>query len=448
VERRDDLRTLAHRRGDTFDRARSDIADREHAWAICLQQMAIAAGLGAGQHESLAIKPGLAEGTGVIETSDPSFFQLIFNSQNPDDCWAQRRWETTETEDLLPAENEGPDGIQILRLAEWALQGAIVLALPIPFVGPFYAVAIAKVQEDLSSAEYFLPPMPRGDALALVLKKMWELPFFGNAVKDVAHSALAGAFKQRMTTGRRGPHHIVTSGKPEDSHSLDYRADSIELIFDATTTEYVDFLDSVLAAAPTFHQCGYISLRPSRSSRATLSMHNFDSQRAVSIEFATLKGLPDNHEWMQYLQREAVHRGGRPHWGQVNKLNELQVMTLYGKNLIAWREALLRVSGESTLFSNHFTRQRGLEPLNIVRQVTSVRRTAHGVTTHLCGPAGSEWSPISVADAIRQIIGGIARYFTRVGDKVAFLEVVGNEYLRTRPDAAAENNLDSLPKCE
>ena len=56
VQRRDDLRTLTHRRGDAFDRARADIADCEHAWTICLQQVAIAADLGAGQHESLAIK--------------------------------------------------------------------------------------------------------------------------------------------------------------------------------------------------------------------------------------------------------------------------------------------------------------------------------------------------------------------------------------------------------
>ena len=56
VQCRDDLRALAHRSGDTLDRARADIADREHAWAICLQQVAIVAGLGAGQHESLSIK--------------------------------------------------------------------------------------------------------------------------------------------------------------------------------------------------------------------------------------------------------------------------------------------------------------------------------------------------------------------------------------------------------
>jgi hypothetical protein len=391
---------------------------------------------------------GLAETTGVIANRDPSFFQLIFNSQDPDDCWAQRRWETTETEDL-----PRPDmlvtgeltGTGIFVLAEAALLVAGGAALLIPLVGPVYSTAIAITAAEMGIHSHGRP-MTLGDAVDLVLNAMWRLPFVGNAVKKVAHGVLAGEFNQSMTTGKRGPHHILTSGTRAASHNIDYRADSSELIFDATTTAYIDFLDSVLAAAPGFRQCGYISLRPSRSSRATLSMHNFDSQRAVSIEFATMKGLPDNRDWMQYLQREALQRGGRPHWGQVNKLNELEVTALYGKNLIVWREALLRVSGESAIFSNHFTRQRGLEPLNIVRQVTSVRRTPHGVTTHLCGPTGSEWSPISVADAIRQIKAGIARYFTQAGDKVAFLEVVGNEYLRTTPDAAVENNLDYLPE--
>ena len=56
VQRCDHLRTLTHRRGDTFDRARADIADCEYAWTICFQQVAIAAGLDAGQHKSFAIK--------------------------------------------------------------------------------------------------------------------------------------------------------------------------------------------------------------------------------------------------------------------------------------------------------------------------------------------------------------------------------------------------------
>ena len=56
MQGRDDLCALAHRRGDAFDRARADIADREHAWATCLQQATIAAGLSAGQHKSFTVK--------------------------------------------------------------------------------------------------------------------------------------------------------------------------------------------------------------------------------------------------------------------------------------------------------------------------------------------------------------------------------------------------------
>src|SRR5579862_76412 len=56
MQRGDDLRALADRRGDTLDRARADVADGEDARAACLQQAAIAAGLHAGQHESLGVQ--------------------------------------------------------------------------------------------------------------------------------------------------------------------------------------------------------------------------------------------------------------------------------------------------------------------------------------------------------------------------------------------------------
>lgn len=389
---------------------------------------------------------GLAEAAGVIATTNPSFFQLLFNSQDPEECWVQRRWETTAADDLLPAAEYVPDGFLIVSIAQAALSAAAALAMLVPVVGPLYALQINKVQIEIQ-LHALDPRISRGEAMALVLNAIWKLPFIGHTVRDIAHEVLAGRFEKLVSEGRRGSHHLITSGTREESQNLDYRADSIELVFDATTPAYLDFLEKVLDDAPKYRQCGYVSLRPSQSSRATLSMHNVASPRAVSIECATLKGLPDNRDWMKSLEREAVHRGGRPHWGQINNLNEPQVTALYGRNLIAWREALLRVSGDSTLFSNHFTRQRGLEPLNLVRRVTAVRRTMNGVTTHLCGPAGSEWSPINVRDAIQQAKAGIAQYFTQVGDKVAFLEIVGDEYLRTRADAAPENNLDNLPEC-
>jgi hypothetical protein len=119
-------------------------------------------------------------------------------------------------------------------------------------------------------------------------------------------------------------------------------------------------------------------------------MHNWPGALVVSIETASLKGLRGNTSWLQFLEAAAVARGGRPHWGQITKLTEPGVANLYGPQLMRWREALLAFSGTSTLFSNDFTRQRGLEPAGLLRQVTRTRKESRGgarVNTHLC-PVG------------------------------------------------------------
>src|ERR1700693_50427 len=52
MQRGDNLRALADRRGDTLDRTRTDVADGEDARTACLQEAAIAARLHSSQHES------------------------------------------------------------------------------------------------------------------------------------------------------------------------------------------------------------------------------------------------------------------------------------------------------------------------------------------------------------------------------------------------------------
>src|SRR5262249_895988 len=169
-----------------------------------------------------------------------------------------------------------------------------------------------------------------------------------------------------------GPHWLLTSGSREASHNLNYRADSIEIVFDASDPAYLDFLKDIQSQGSKMAQAGYISLRPSRSSRATLSMHSVAGPYAIAIEVASLHGLRDTAAWMQVVQNAAVQRGGRPHWGQTHQLNAAQVLDLYGQNVKNWRNALQRVSGSSSTFSNNFTRQRGLEPLDFERKVTAI----------------------------------------------------------------------------
>jgi hypothetical protein len=384
------------------------------------------------------IPAGLHDATG-----EPYFFQLLFNSQDTNDLWVSRRWETTDPGDLpKPGTDAKPVhavideiiGVAILALSEAAaVMGPIGAVYVLGYIG--YLLGLHFTHHSL------------GEIVAKVLDTVWKVPGAGHAIPAINRSVLDQRFTPRFG---RGPHYLMTSGTRAESEHWDYFSDSIELMFDASRPEYLDFLEDVLATAPSFQQAGYISLRASKRSNAYLSMHRVDGAHAVSIEITTLKNLPGNSAWMRYAHDAAVRRGGRPHWGQYNKLSELNVAVLYGNLLNEWREALLGVSGTSMLFSNEFCRSRGLEPTSIVRPVTAVRKDRQGVITHLCQD-GARWSPVPVDQAILEIQSGAIQYFTSRDDKIALVKVVrdghGGVYLRSVADGTTTDNLDNLPAC-
>src|SRR5262249_38849730 len=133
------------------------------------------------------------------------------------------------------------------------------------------------------------------------------------------------------------------------------RVNSIEMVFDATQSSYLDFIDFLTSEGPRYRQSGYISVRYSRRSDALLSMHNVEGIIAVSIEVASLVGFEQNADWMRAIEARGIQLGGRPHWGQQNDLSEWHVTELYGDNVRRWREQLVRIVGSSTTFSNHYT---------------------------------------------------------------------------------------------
>jgi D-arabinono-1,4-lactone oxidase/Protein of unknown function (DUF3892) len=399
------------------------------------------------------VPAGLADATGT-----PYFFQVLFNSQDPEDVWVHRRWETTDATDL-PDPN-GPVvgelepsaiGALVVAGANAALATAVAAATATG-VGLPYALylsgLIAYLDGIVATRQFTL-----GSAVAAALDTLWKAGL-GLAVPGLNHTVVQGEFDRNgaTATGRRGKHFRITTGGRASNDQTDYRVDSIEVVFDATTGDYLDFLDDVHAAAPGFQQAGIISCRFSRASRGLLSMHHVAGTHAVSIELATLKNLPGNLDWMRYVQHAAVSRGGRPHWGQYNKMTEAQTTRLYGADLDRWREALLALSGTSTTFSDGFTRRRGLEPMGIGRRVNAVRKTSTGVVTHLCN-AEAAWSPVPVATAIEEITSGRAVYFTLAAgsDSPTVIRVVrtgpGTGYLRTAASDARDDNLDELPPC-
>ena len=386
-------------------------------------------------------------------TGEPYFVQILFNSQNPNNVWVHRRWETARplgSDVRVVAESSSHDlAVAYVKLANAALLAAIAAAAAFPpfgVVAQLYILGLIVYLNGLIASRRFT----LGSVLAAALDALWKVPGAAHAIPGINFQAIDDRFRPVIQSGRRGPHYLITSGSRADSDNIPYKADSIELVFDASTSGYLDFLDDVLAVAPSFQQAGYISLRPSKASKAYLSMHRVTGTHAMSIEISTLKNLPGNLEWMRYVHRAAIQRNGRPHWGQYNKLDELDVAMLYGNLLNEWREALLQVSGVSTLFSNEFCRSRGLEPVAIAREVTAVRKRGRDVITHLC-QKGARWSPVTVNQAIREIQSGAVQYYTRLGDRVVPVQVVddgrGGNYLRSQADATEQNNLDNLPSC-
>lgn len=329
---------------------------------------------------------------------DPYFCQLIFNSQDTTMCWAQRRWLTENAQPLnVPTDP-----------------------------GVFFPITTLL-----------------GISL---LNLTWAA---GIDVGGLMSGIMSGQFEQSMVEGRRGPHHLLTSGTRETSHQSTYRGDSIEVMFARDDKNFVPFLRGVLLEAKNYKQAGYISVRLSLASRATMSMHNFDASHVFSVEVSTLKNVPQGKDWMYFVHDKALAHGGRPHWGQYNKLDQPWVESLYGKNLRRWHHALWTLTRASDRFSSDFTRKRGLDPENL-RRVTSVFRTAGGTLTHLVGQDGEAWSPASVRDAIAGIRNGSAMYAIDSGAGLSFILAVDNPkvggvYLRTEADNTASDNLATLP---
>jgi hypothetical protein len=329
---------------------------------------------------------------------DPYFCQLIFNSQDTTMCWAQRRWLTDNAQPLnIPTDP-----------------------------GIFFPITTLAGMS--------------------LLNLTWAAGIdVGGLMRSIMNEQFAGG----MVDGRRGPHHLLTSGTRESSHQNTYRGDSIEVMFAHDDKNFVPFLRGVLLEAKNYKQAGYISVRLSLVSRATMSMHNFDASHAYSVEVSTLKSVPQGKDWMHFVHYQALAHGGRPHWGQYNKLDQPWVESLYGKNLRRWHHALWALTRASDRFSSDYTRKRGLDPENL-RRVTSVFRTASGTLTHLVGQDGAPWSPASVRDAIAGIRNGSAVYAIDSGAGLSFIVAVenpkvGGVYLRTEADNTASDNLATLP---
>jgi FAD/FMN-containing dehydrogenase len=397
----------------------------------------------------------------------PRYLEFLINPRDPNQLWVRRRWELEDA--ILDLATDGGGGTELIdshNTANWILKAAAsLIRLSIPTVAgiPGYGIGRALYMEaravelDVFAHDHEI----RSDfALVAALNALWacdEWGGFGVAIDMLVQGVFDGR-PELAKDGKRGVSWQVMSGLSAGDPA-ETRVNSIEMIFDATTTNYIDFMDFLGSQGHGLRQAGYVSVRYSRKSDALLSMHNVEGIHAVSIEVASLVGFEHNDRWMRMIEARGIELGGRPHWGQHNTLQSFQVSTLYGENVRRWRDQLVRVVGTSGNFSNNYTEQRGLEPFGIVREVTAVRR-AGGRITHLVNP-GAYWSPMPVEEVIRAFEGehafevgssafapapGRITYLVRAADpSVRLSRVIVVHVLTTSPDDSRANNLRELP---
>lgn len=289
-----------------------------------------------------------------------------------DVCWVRRRWLTHNDEPLNVESGSNPICHPIVKSAVLVAAGAALGAYAaqvaaIPVYGAIKALQIGYDATRLNVLAHD-PGVTGGDALVESLNAVWraqidhELEWL---IADLNYVILKNGFCDALGDGRRGLGWQVSSGTEERTNDDCYRANSTELIFDTATTAYIDFINRLLDNAHRFHIGGYISIRFSSRTPASLSMHNVRTPLAVSIEVSTLHGLEGSESWVAFAEQAAKEMGGRPHWGQQNRMSTADLLTLYKYEdlLDWWHQCFLVVGPTSRTFSNNYTRQRGLEPM-------------------------------------------------------------------------------------
>ncbi len=330
----------------------------------------------------LTMLPAPPPSLNAINVSSPRGVEVAFDTNNLNECFVKRRWLTDDTTDLGLSNSENP-------LCVIGAPGVLAAALAIltPMTGiPVFGIAVAVEMGKLSTSLSDNPGQSAGEMLAQVLSAFWTLGL-GGSIPLLSGLEFGLQYQDSMGNGKRGPSHLILSGYREQSLQNCYRGDSIEPIFDAHSTDYIDYLDTILKEAPTLKQAGWLSLRWSMTSRATLGMHNFPSSHAVAIEVTSLRGLPDNAKWMTFMEDNAVIRGGRPHWGQINNLNADSTVTMFGNHVDTWKSAVGSVVGSATTFGNAFTAQRGLEPSSEAEATLTGQRSGDLVSRSVIGAA-------------------------------------------------------------
>lgn len=268
-----------------------------------------------------------------------------------------------------------------------ALAAAPLAAIPI--IGPILAaadlLAIATLMPLLN------PGTTIGDYLATAMNLATQVGMFGIAEEIV--DSILGSF---MSVGSRQDLSFnIMDGY--DYSSRCYKALSLEVAFNADETEYVDYVNEVLAmidslATQNVLVGAYISLRFCGQSAALLAIEQWPN--TVCIEISSLAGLAGDEQALIQFEQAAAQRGATVHWGQLNHRSRADVERVFPR-IDTWRTVLARLSsaGAPGTFDNEFCLNHGLETFGATWKppampfLASLTQTASGAQAALSAAA-------------------------------------------------------------
>jgi hypothetical protein len=111
-------------------------------------------------------------------------------------------------------------------------------------------------------------------------------------------------------------------------------------------SEFVDAVIATVNAATETFFAGYVSLRFTGPTRASLGMQQWDP--TCTVEISTVQGVRGLRELLAKLYDLGFERGGLPHWGQLLDMGVQGHVSLYPR-YAQWRGIYARMSNGFTV---------------------------------------------------------------------------------------------------
>ncbi len=200
--------------------------------------------------------------------------------------------------------------------------------------------------------------------LFMVMYKLATDPILAEEARsnviDTVSELLGGGFSNVVRAG------LATDIIDTHDYELDgvLTGDSAEFFFDASSPDYLRFVDTVIDLANAHSPViGLIGIRFTPRSTALIAMQRFP--RTVSVEIQTGRSRQEDvyGNFWSALHEAAIKHRAIPHWGQEFRQPASAIASHYGDDLVTWRRMLAELSLDAPdTFRTQFSVDHGLEP--------------------------------------------------------------------------------------